>query len=269
MPTVEDLELKVSDLEFQMAQVVEVSSRHGQEHTDEGRDPMLGLNQLRSVATTALLPATSDTPTIYYVTGPPLQLFLIDSTGKRELGYSALAAATAILVLTDANQDVPGATLTLPQAATYVVRAVYDFAFLTVSTSSTDIAAVGVLTNSSGVEFDSPRAAVFIVPSETTHSNFRISANQQWIVTTTTTDEVIKLMARKSGLEPALALTTVITQTLDTTILASSFLGGGTTPSSHQHSHEDLTTSPTAAHHTKYTDVEARDAVPSRIYQAF
>ena len=147
MPTVEDLELKVSDLEFQMAQVVEVSSRHGQEHTDEGRDPMLGLNQLRSVATTALLPATSDTPTIYYVTGPPLQLFLIDSTGQRELGYSEEQRLTGgDFALTGGFQDVPGCSITLPVAGSYVIVANFQFqnttASIIITTASNSVSRV-------------------------------------------------------------------------------------------------------------------------------
>ena len=260
MPTVEDLELKVSDLEFQMAQVVEVSSRHGQEHTDEGRDPMLGLNQLRSVATTALLPATSDTPTIYYVTGPPLQLFLIDSTGQRELGYSEeqrltggdFTPNTASL---GAQSIVPGCSITLPVAGSYVVIGNFQF--------ENDAAVINQATGALFLDGVQQDGTVRETLQATT--GVQTQGSRLWRVTTSAADQVVQL--RAAGL--LLNLPAISGAVGDTSIIASGFLGGSQSATSHQHAHSELTSVASGDHHTKYTDVEARDAVPSRIYQAF
>lgn len=255
--TVEELETKLRDLEAQMATALGTSFHHGQEHSDEGQDPMLGLNRLRSVATAALLPATADAPTIYYVAGPPLQLFLIDSTGQRELGYSEEQRLTGgDLVVTSAGfVDVPGCSITLPIAGSYVVIGNYQVKNNAgVENQSTGILVVDGVTQSGSVRQTlSATAGVFS------------QGTRVWRITTSAANEVARL--RIAGL--LTTLPAVSGNIGDTSIVASSFLGGGQTAASHQHSHSDLTTSPAGAHHTKYTDAEARTAVPTRIYQAF
>lgn len=205
------------------------------------------------VAATSDLPATRLKPTLYYVTGPPVQLFLVDKDGQRELGYTARAAATSDLTLTTSNQDVVGASLTLPHIGTYVIRAVFDFEFTTVVTTIIDIAAIGVLTDSGGAE--EAEQAGFTVPSVTDLDAFRATVAQQWIITTTSKDEVFKLRARKSA---TVGTETIKVKQTHTTILASSFLGGGQTALSHQHSHDTGLTGVSADdHHDKAHTLDA------------
>ncbi len=200
------------------------------------------------VRTTADLPGALDNPMLYYVEGPPVQLFLVDKDGQKELGYTALAAATEDLdPLTTANQDVVGASLTLPHVGVYVVDAVFDFFFDSVSDFAGATIAVGVLTNSSDVE--ETGIAAFAVSSDVAIEDPRATVSQVWIITTTSRDEVFKLRARKSR---TVAGEIVKVLTVHTRIRASSFLGGGQTATSHQHSHDtDLTGVSANDHHNQ------------------
>ena len=119
-------------------------------------------------------------------------------TPRQIIGYVAIAAASGGLTLSTSNQDVAGCTLTLPHVGVYAIDAVFDFHFSTTPNSTGATQAVGVLTNASDVEVNTPRAAVMAVRTLDNNAGSRGGNPQQWIVTTTSKDEVFKLRARKS-----------------------------------------------------------------------
>ena len=138
-------------------------------------------------------------------------------TPRQIIGYVAIAAASGDLELTTSNQDVPGCTLTLPHVGVYAIDAVFDFEHTILPGSATDVAAIGVLTDSGDTEVNSPRAAISRVPSVDDLDASRGTRPQQWIVTTTAKDTVYKLMARKDN---SLALVTMKAIVAHTTIRA-------------------------------------------------
>jgi hypothetical protein len=155
-------EQRLDDLEAQMAQALDLARHHGDEHSQEGRDPVL--------------------------------------LWQRQItGWAAIAAASSDLTLTTSNQDVAGATLTLPHIGDYEIDAGFDFEFTSVPPSATDVATIGVLTDSGDTEVDSPRAAILTVPSVDDLDSFRAGIGQRWLVTTTVIDTVYKLRARKNS----------------------------------------------------------------------
>ncbi len=78
------------------------------------------------VAAASNLPATRQRPTLYYVTGPPVQLFLIDKDGQKELGWSAQALCSADTTVDGTERDVTGCSVTLPVPGTYLISGVFD-----------------------------------------------------------------------------------------------------------------------------------------------
>ncbi len=134
-------------------------------------------------------------------------------TPRQIIGYAAIAAASSDLTLTTSNQDVAGCTLTLPHVGVYAIDAIFDFEFTIVPGSATDVAAIGVLTDSGDTEVNSPRAAILRVPSVDVLDAFRSMTPQQWIVTTTAKDTVYKLRARKDNSLALLTIKALITHT--------------------------------------------------------
>ncbi len=210
------------------------------------------------VPTVADLPASTDNPMLWYVgTSPSFQLWITDSDGKRQLGWSALAEAAADLTLTTSNQDVAGCSVTLPAPGTYIVRAVFDFQLSAAGAFATGtLSAVGVLTDSSDTEVDTPRAAlaewedpIGVISND---GMVRATVTQMWRVTTTTSDEVFKLRARRSN--PG-ASVTLKAMSPHTTIMASGFLGGDETATTHAHPHSATTGRGTDDHHTEAHDL--------------
>ncbi|KKM26160.1 hypothetical protein LCGC14_1587480 [marine sediment metagenome] len=145
-----------------MVQALALASRHGEDHSVEGRDPVL--------------------------------------LWQRQItGWAAIAAASSDLTLTTSNQDVAGATLTLPHIGEYEIDGGFDVEYTAVTASATDAAAIGVLTDSGDTEVDSPRAGILTVPSVDNLDAFRSPPSQRWLVTTTAIDTVYKLRARKGA----------------------------------------------------------------------
>ena len=180
MAELEELESKLGDLEALVAQALEIAQQHGALHTEAGTDPAI-LKQ------------------------------------RQIIGYAAIAAASGALTLGTSNADVAGCTLTLPHVGVYNIDAVFDFHFDTLPDSTGATLAIGVLTDSSDVEVDTPRAALLGVHTLVNNEDARSTAPQQWIVTTTSKDTVFKLRARKSR---TVVTEVVLAQSPHTTIRA-------------------------------------------------
>lgn len=119
---------------------------------------------------------------------------MIDRRKRRSI---LIAASSSDLTLTTSNQDVAGCTLTLPHIGDYAIDAVFAFVFEAIPAGSGATAAIGVLTDSADTEVDTPRAALFSVPTLDDLDGSRATVAQQWAVTTTSKDTVYKLRARK------------------------------------------------------------------------
>ena len=246
-PALAELRRDLDLLRAQMPQTAESDTVEGHVHHAV----------ITRVAASGNLPATRQRPTLYYVTGPPVQLFLIDKDGQKELGWSAQALCTLDTTIDGTERDVPGCSVTLPVPGTYLITGVFDMQMFSGFVGDT---ATGRLTDASNAA--ETAQAIF----EPTALNGRATVTQRWRISTTANNEVWKLRVVLSGSSG----TGVRTKQNHTTITASSFLGGEQTAATHQHSHDTGLTGVSADdHHTKYTDVEARDAVPTRIYQAF
>ena len=89
MATVEELERRILDLEAQARQGLELSQHHAVEHYGEGRDP--ASSWVTHVPTSADVPATSVVARLYEVV-TPLQLWISDPEGKRQVGGTLLVA---------------------------------------------------------------------------------------------------------------------------------------------------------------------------------
>ena len=110
------------------------------------------------------------------------------ATGPSGVAGSDQAEATGNLTLSTIQTNVPGATLTLATAGTYVVIGTFDFdAAGDASFHLVGRLVVGAVTQSNEaileVDPDDPRATV----------------SQTWVITTTSADTVIKLQASKTG----------------------------------------------------------------------
>ncbi len=199
---------------------------------------------LLSVPTVADLPTLTDNPMLWYVGTSPPQLWLTDSDGQRQLGWSAHAASTADLTLGVAQSttesdaaDITGATVTLPKPGTYIIVAVFDITSVTGVAST----AVGILREADNTVVDTPRGAIYN-PGAT---GDRVTVTQTYRFTTTTDNEVLKLSAYQTS---AVNNAFTVNQT-HTTITASSFLGGDETASTHTHTHDSATSRTEDDHH--------------------
>lgn len=252
MVTIAELETRIDSLQEQVAQALEIASRHGDEHFAEGSDPATSF--FTEVATANDLPATRPASTLYKVKGPPVLLYMVDPDGQRELGFSVLAVCDSSLTLGTSNADVSGCSVTLPKPGAHIITANVTYLLSAAALGSTGaMEAFCVLTNSSDTEQDSGRAAKgqWNDPFNilTLEGVTEFSASQTWRISTTTDDEVFKLRARRTA--PGSTVTLQVTA-VDTTLTASTFLGGNTTSSSHTHTHAQATSQTEGDHHAAF-----------------
>lgn len=224
-----DLQQQLDLLKSQMPQTAESDVIEGHVHHAI----------LTEVAAASDVPATRQRPTLYYVLGPPVQLFLVDKDGQKELGWSAQALCTADTTIDGTERDVTGCSVTLPVPGTYLITGVFDMEMFSGFVGDTG---VGKLTDAADVA--ETQEATF----EPTALNGRATVTQRWRISTTTDNEVWKLRVLLSGG----AGTGMRTKQSHTTITASSFLGGNQVATSHQHSHDTGLTDVSADdHHTQ------------------
>lgn len=200
--------------------------------------------RFRRIGSVSDLPATLNQPGLFYIDSDPLALYIVDSDGRHELGWSAAAAATANLTLTTSFQDITGPHATdgvavdLPVPGAYVIIGTFMFQRI----------------GDGGVAFEGQLDIGGTAQAELARnvglSGEHNQATQSWRITTTANDTIAKLQARKTaGIGSSVVLAT------HTTIVAATFLGGASSAASHQHSHTTLTSVGTDDHHSEGHDV--------------
>jgi hypothetical protein len=111
-----------------------------------------------------------------------------------ETTISVQWAAGSGLTITTTYQDIPGATLTLPRAGTYLVHGVFDFSMQSVDTGNIALGQLAV-----GGTAASPYVAIFAGLTTPTGASVRATVAQQWIYVAASTGVVLKLQASKTS----------------------------------------------------------------------
>lgn len=190
----------------------------------------------RFLAESSNVPDTTDRPELFYVEGPPEEIWLVTSTGKRVLGFSVHASATVTLDLLLSFENIQGTLITLPKPGVYIVVATFD---MNSDSPVSDFIIQGILATGAGVAIDAPREALFKADGIS-----RATIGQTWRVTTTTDNETFRLRGNRTSGSGSANI-----ESTHTTIAAFSMLGGGSTATSHQHAHVDATGQTEDDHH--------------------
>lgn len=187
------------------------------------------------------VPSVTDNPMLWYVASSPPQLWLTDSDGKRQLGWSDHATQTAALTLTTSYKDVGGLTLTLPKPETYTIIGQLFFRRNTDFGSNDDNTRLQAQLDVAGT----PETELIEMVDSGIVGRTHVGV---WQITTTADDVVVKLQARKdSGTGQSKAGND--SSPVGGTLTASAFLGGDETASTHSHAHADATGQGVDDHH--------------------